>query len=227
MPQKNDAIKSLCTLETVKRTALVYLLVIISFPVAAQKGAFRSLSAPEKRWVLTHPFIARTCYRIAKNAQQLTDSLVKAGVLDTQANGTNQDAFRHCCWMALLVQEVSASKARRLGKVHEAGNYYQYVHRKTEEGVLPDSMATVMDLANNETGIAIGTALRKSTNGNANKQQVVAAVSDAVFSGKCVQLRRDSAGNFIGCDGTVLQDTTWKGKWNIPKCLDASAAVKR
>lgn len=217
----------MCTLETVKNILLVYIAVIFSFPAAAQKGAFRSLPAPEKRWVLTHPFIARKCYRIAKTAQQLTDSLVKAGLLDTLTNGTGQDAFRHCCWMALLVQEVSASKARHLGKVHEAGNYYQYVHRKTEEGVLPDSMATVMDLANNETGIAIGTALRKSTNRNANKQQVAAAVSDAVFSGKCVQLRRDSAGNFIGCDGSVLQDTTWKGKWNIPKCLETSGAFKR
>lgn len=217
----------MCTLETVKNTLLVYIAVIISFPAVAQKGAFRTLSAPEKRWVLIHPFIARKCYRIANNAQHLTDSLVKTGQLDTLANGSNQDAFRHCCWMALLVQEIPAARARHLGEVHEAGNYWNYRHRKTEEGVLPDSMATVMDLANNETGIAIGITLRKSTNGNANIQQAVAAVSEAVFSGKCVQLRRDGSGNFIRCDGGILQDAAWKGKWNIPKCLEPSAGYKR
>jgi hypothetical protein len=217
----------LCTLETVKNILLVYLAIIISFSAAAQKGAFRSLTPPEKRWTLTHPFIARTCYRVAKNAQHLTDSLVKAGQLDTLANGSNQDAFRHCCWMALLVQEISAKRARHLGNIHEAGNEWTYRHRKTEEGVLPDSMATVMDLANNETGIAIGLALRKNTNGKASAKEIAAVVSDAVFSGKCVQLRRDSAGNFVRCDGRALQEETWKGKWNIPKCLEPSTGVKR
>ena len=216
----------MCTLETVKNTLLVYIAVFISLPAVAQMAGFRSLSAPEKRWVLFHPFIARKCYRVTKNAQQLTDSLVKAGQLDTLANGTSQDAFRHCCWMALLVQEIPAARARHLGKVHEAGNYWTYRHHKTEEGVLPDSMATVMDLANNETGIAIGAELRKKTNGKANKQQLVAAVSDAVFGGKCVQLRRDAAGNYLRCDGRVLQAEEWKGKWNIPKCLEPSAGFK-
>lgn len=225
--QEQGASKSLCTLETVKNTFLVYIAIIFSLPAVAQKGAFRSLPAPEKRWVLAHPFIARKCYRIAQTAQQLTDSLVKAGQLDPRANGSNQDAFRHCCWMALLVQEIPASRARHLGEVHEAGNYWTYRHRKTEEGVLPDSMATVMDLANNETGITIGIALRKSTNGSASKQQVAAAVFDAVFSGKCVQLRRNSSGNFVSCEGRELLPEAWKGKWNIPKCLEPSAGVTR
>lgn len=129
--------------------------------------------------------------------------------------------------MALLVQEIPAARARHLGDVHEAGNYWTYRHRKTEDGVLPDSMATVMDLANNETGITIGIALRKNTNGTVNTMQVVAAVTDAVISGKCIQLRRDSTGNFVRCDGRVLQTEEWKGKWNIPKCLEPSAGLKR
>lgn len=217
---------TLCNLETMKSRVLVCLAVLFSLKVPAQVKAFRSLTPPEKRWVIAHPFIAQKCQRLARQAAHFADSLARKGQLDSSPNGSSQDAFRHCCWMALLVQKIPAKKAKRLGEVHEAGNYWTFKHHQTEDGALPDSMATVMDLANNATGIAIGIRFRAAKQKTVSSDTLVKEVLLAVQQGTCVQLKRDASGNFTDCSGNALPEETWKGRWNIPKCLEPSSVKK-
>ena len=209
-----------------KRCILVCVSLFFCFSLCAQRKGFNTLTPPEKRWVLFHPLIASRCYAMAQLAQAITDSLVVAGKLDTAKTGSNQDAFRHSCWMGLLVQKIPAKKAKHLGEVHEAGNYWTFKHRKTEGNLLPDSMASVMDLANNLTGIATGLKFKKEHPGKLQVNLLVTNILTDVENGKCLQLKKDIHGNFTDCSGSVLTNSLWKEKWNIPKCLEPSRKTK-
>src|SRR5690242_2677899 len=122
-------------------------------------SGYCSLSAPEKWWVIWHPFVAKKAYRISLEARTVADSLRTSPVLDGDANGGQVDAFRHSYWMARLSQSMCWKKARSLGKAHEKGNYKSFKKGKMEEGTLPDSASGAMDLYNNKVGIEIGRSM--------------------------------------------------------------------
>lgn len=192
-------------------------------------AGFRSLSGYEKRWVVAHPFIAKKAYRCSIRARQVTDSLEKAGVL-SDGMGGQLDAYRHAYWMAILVQEISARKARKLGEAHEKGNYRTFKRGELEDNVIPDSMGSVMDLVNNAAGIQLGLKYREKPGSRDTADPVLplpleTQVLHAVWNGELYILKKDAAGNWLDCNGKLIDLTTYSRKWNIPKCLVRSNEI--
>lgn len=194
-------------------------LLFFSSAIAQKKPAkgFASLSRPEKCWVLAHPFVAKKAFRSSLKARAAADSLGKSGAM-TGANGGQLDAFRHAYWMALLVQDMSAKKALKLGRAHEKGNYLGWKKNKSEEGRRADSLSCVMDLRNNEIGALIG---KNCSSVNA----LVDSVKFAVWNGRLTILKKDAEGNLLDCQGNMVDITLYDRKWYMPLCLVKSNEI--
>ncbi|HEU4718349.1 MAG TPA: hypothetical protein VFU15_10970, partial [Bacteroidia bacterium] len=214
------------TTEMMKRSGFVLLaLLLLQVEMHSQAAvkSFRGLSRPEKCWVAAHPFIAKKAFRCSVEARAVSDSIGKTGTLK-DADGGQLDAFRHTYWMALLVQEISPRKARKLGEAHEKGNYLGFKKGKQEDNSRADSMACVMDLRNNETGIQLGTAFGNDT--SATKKSLVDSVVASVKKGNAVILSKDANGNYLDCEGNRIDLTLYEKKWYVPKCLVKSDQLK-
>jgi hypothetical protein len=182
--------------------------------MSAQSNAFRqfkSLSCPEKSWVIFHPFKAKKAQRITKEVQLFVDSVKQIGIIGVDNNGGKLDAFKHAFWMARLTKAIGARRTRKLGRAHEKGNYIQFKKHELEDSALPDSISSEMDLRNNEIGISRA------------KQIAVGSLSASLLKlaeeGCLFTIKKDENGNFLNCDGSILSIKDWYGKWNIPKCL--------
>lgn len=188
-------------------------------PAGAQStfSKFRQLSRPEKWWVMTHPFVAKKGLSITRAALTVTDSLRTTGILGNDIAGGKLDAFKHSYWMATMTQGIGARRARKLGKAHEKGNKREFKARKLEEGILPDSVSSAMDLWNNEQGIALGRHYKKESLHNLRKALII-----SIEAGEMRVIRKDDKGNYLDCSGTPINMGLWRGKWGIPKCLVAS-----
>lgn len=177
--------------------------------------SFRKLSCPEKWWVVTHPFIAKKAFHITMEARQKSDSLVNTYLLDKDPLGGQVDAFRHAYWMARLAQSMKWKKALSLGRAHEKANKISFRKKEAdEEGLLPDSVSSAMDLFNNEVGVAIGCNFKSYT-----KEEIYQTVIQSIRSGKLKVIFKDGNGNELNCDGNVLDKNNYTGIWGIPKCL--------
>ena len=192
---------------------------VVSCQIEAQSGlkSFFKLSGPKKTWVLFHPFKAKKSLLIAKEAQKVTDSIAKTNLLDGDKNGGQVDAFRHAYWMARLRQEIGKNAARSLGKAHEKENYLTFKKRKLEDGTVPDKISSIMDLYNNEEGLKLITRRSKIS-----KKGLIYRIVNAIHLGKMKIIRKDNRGNFLTCDGKLINTQSLKGKWENNKCLVAS-----
>jgi hypothetical protein len=195
---------------------LFFSLIIFSFPVYSQKNlTFWSLSGPEKWWVITHPFVAGKAKKITTEARIVSEEIRKDSLLDHDSNGGRIDAFRHAYWMARLSQNFCWKKALSLGKAHEKGNYRQFKNgKKDEEGSLPDSISSAMDLFNNRAGASLG-----CENASTNKEELKKLIIVQILEGKMVIISKNPQGIPIDCNGNLLEQSTWSGIWDIPKCL--------
>jgi hypothetical protein len=186
------------------------------FSQSSSKGFF-SLSGPKRTWVLFHPFKAFKSLRISKETNRVSDSIRKTNLLDGDASGGQVDAFRHAYWMARLHQEIGKSAARSLGKAHEKENYITYKKRKLEDGVVPDEISSEMDLYNNEQGLKLSSRRSK-----VSKVSLIYKIVNAIKAGKFKVIKKDKKGNFLTCDGEVIDNEDLKGKWKNEKCLISS-----
>jgi hypothetical protein len=175
---------------------------------------FKQLQPPVKRWVIFHPFIAKKTFKISKRALFVSDSISKAKW--DLVPGRKGDAFRHGFWMASLATHISAKKARNLGKAYEKGNYRQFKRGELEDGAIQDSIASAMDLYNNEVGIGIADSLLK--NAIFTEKARINAISNGISNGdfKIVSMQN---GQMLDCNGNILPEREWKGKWNNKRCL--------
>lgn len=174
----------------------------------------RKLSSPEKTWTVVHPFAAFRVYKISNHCDEIYNLANKTAELDTFINGGTLDAYRHVFYMAAFSQKVKPNKVRKLGRAHEKGNYLQFKNSKLEDGELPDSLSSVMDLRNNEIGIELG---------NTYKQQSLTELNQRVLTeiklGKVYVLKRNNKGEYVTCNEQTIELSEYKHKWNIPKCL--------
>lgn len=196
---------------------------ILHFSLCAQENrkAWGSLSRPEKRWTIFHPCKARVVFRCAQRARFVTDSLEKAEVLK-DGNGGQLDAFRHAYWMALLMNEGLKEKAvRKVGLVHERGNYVDFKTGKLEDGERSDSMASVMDAKNNDVGITIGKQFMKGD----KTSSLIRLIIMNIWDGNLFILSKDALGNYLSCQNQMIDLTSFKDKWSIPKCLVKSNGI--
>lgn len=198
-----------------KEQALILLLILFcGFQCLVAQSSFRKLSRPEKCWVIFHPSKAKKALKITKEVQVVVDSIKKSGVIGTDNNGGNLDAFKHAYWMACLTLEIGRKEALKLGKAHEKGNYLQFKKNQFEDMTLPDSVSSEMDLSNNEFG-----AFSLGNCKNLSKITVQKKVMDGLANGKLTVIKKDEQGNFLTCNGAVINMKDWTGKWGIPKCL--------
>lgn len=197
----------------------IYLLIVSFFFssfIFAQSNwkKFKKLSPSKRMWVLFHPFKAKKAQIISEEAYRIADSIKNSPLLDGDASGGQVDAFRHAFWMASLRQEIGKNAARSLGKAHEKENYRTYKKNKLEDGIVPDKIATTMDLFNNEAGLTLS---RKNT--KAAKNGLIYKVINAIHSGKLKVIKKDNNGNFLTCKNAPISQKSLKGKWENNKCL--------
>lgn len=176
--------------------------------------SFKKLSCPEKLWVVTHPFIAKKAFHITQIAQKETKKVMAENLHDKEVSGGQADAFRHAFWMALLVQEISARKANKLGKAHEKGNYRDFKKNRLEEEEVPDKISSEMDLWNNQAGILIG-----EKHCGSDKEQLKQFVIKAIRNGEMKIIKKDDEGNFLDRDGKIISLESILGKWENNKVL--------
>lgn len=181
---------------------------------------FFRLSAPEKRWVYAHPFIAGKAMRISEHAKKVGEALADSSDLDKYSNGGQLDAFRHCFWMASLCLEIKEKKALKLGIAHEEGNEKDFKKRQNEDGDLPDAVANAMDLWNNQ----IGSVLIQEAP-EVSEEVLIFAVKTAVTMGRCKIIKRNEKGQFLSQLGTVVTHEDWHGKWINSRCLVSSDQI--
>ena len=125
-------------------------------------------------------------------------------------------------WMALLAQKINPRKAQKLGIAHEKGNYIDFKRKRAEDGILPDKISSAMDLYNNEKGLQLG-----YNNRYLPMDSLKALVIEEIKDGQMIIMYKDSLGNYLQCDDTIIQASDYQYLWNIPKCLIPSAGKKR
>jgi hypothetical protein len=187
--------------------------------VLAQSAAasYFELSGPEKFWVITHFLKAKKAFEITGEVLKTTDSVSKTGLLDPNLNGGQLDAFKHGFWMASLTRSIGKKAALKLGEAHEKGNYQDFKNRRKEDGMVPDKMASEMDLFNNRAGAALALDPSSETTG-----ELIHIIAEAIKAGRLKILKKDSRGNFLNCQGDVISEEELKGKWETAKCLVGS-----
>jgi hypothetical protein len=194
----------------------VFMLLLVCFCAGQTPVAGRS----EKIWAVFHPVAAIKVKRISRNCNVLYSEVLHGKKLDTLENGGKMDAFRHVFYMAAFAQKILLHKLRKLGEAHERSNYRAFLKHKNEYGGLADSISSVMDLRNNDLGLALGCNYRSVT-----LTQLKELATDAVLSGKGVIIRRNSRGYPESCHGVPVDENDDRGKWNRERCLVRSDHV--
>ena len=195
----------------------LFFLVVFCLRIHAQK---LTISAYEKRWAALHPFAAVKIKHLNKTLTTIYTEIKLSGELDSFSNGGKLDAFRHCFYMAAFAQKIKIQKLRSLGVAHERGNYEQFLKSYVEEGEVPDSLSSVMDLRNNELGFAIGLAYQ-----NVDLNALKMIVIQKIKSGDAVIMNRNKQGFYLDCNNLILEIPKLKLPWNLPKCLVASNII--
>lgn len=207
---------------TIPKSTLLIVVCFFSLNNSAQTSLsdFFKLSPPKRIWVFFHPFKAKKSLEISKEVQRISDSIKSSNLLDGDAAGGQVDAFRHAYWMARLKQEIGESAARSLGKAHERENYLTFKNNKLEDGVVPDKIASDMDLWNNEQGLQLVSKKTLIT-----QKALIFKIINAIQSGKMKIIKKDAEGNFLECNGKVIEKKSLLKKWINTKCLVDSNSI--
>ncbi len=158
--------------------------------------------------------------RITAKVLVLYEQVKKDSILKGPESGGQLDAFRHALWMALLTKHIGEKRALKLGKAHEAANRLQFEMHKTEDGVLPDSVSSAMDLMNNTLGASLGKRNKKAPD-----RLFVNLIVQQIKEGKFYIIQMNAAGNWLTCEGNIILLKDYFHQWNIPKCLVPSNQV--
>lgn len=203
-----------------KKRATIILLLFLSTQLTAQSNweKFWKLSTTHQIWVVTHPFKAKKASQISMEATKVSDSVAKTDLLDKDTAGGQVDAFRHAYWTARLQQEIGKRAAISLGKAHERDNYRTFKKKQTENGIAPDQASKEMDLFNNKVG------LRFTKKGIPSaKNELTQNIVDAILIGDLKVIKKDTAGNYLTCDGELIPSSALGNSWHNNKCLISSS----
>ncbi len=204
-------------------------LCLLAFLTSVSQVNVKSLSRAEKWWAFKYPFAAKKAKKISVEVIEYCNALAqKDSFCGSDLNGGKLDAYRHTYWMARLCEVMKPRKAYSLGFAHEKGNRQYFKKHKEEDGVMPDSMMTVMDLVNNQIGIEVGTWLAwNPSSGEYSIEKTRQVVMERLKTGDLRILLKDEDGNFRTCDKKKIDMNKYKGKWNVPKCLVKSSTTLR
>ncbi|MFT6166629.1 MAG: hypothetical protein ACJAV5_000623 [Vicingaceae bacterium] len=181
--------------------------------VYGQRSAWKKLGYAEKRWVLTHPFIAKKAYQSTQQVSVVMDSLKANNFFEgNTSSGSQADAVRHAYWMAGLSAQIGTRRALKLGKAHEKKNKRDFKQGNLEDQFLPDAAAMDMDLRNNEKGAEIGQ----------NKQTLLDNVLKALKNGELCWIKQNENGEFLDKNNQVIPLKEWSGKWDNERVLTST-----
>lgn len=189
------------------KSVLFFCLMAFTF-VSGQK-----LSHYEKRWAFYHPIAALRVKQISKKCFKIYNQPIITAQLDKNANGGKLDAFRHTFFMAAFAQKIKVKKIKKLGIAHEKYNYKQFLKNEVENGELPDSLGTIMDLKNNDLGFEIGIKYK-----NEDLVKLSEIVIAAINNGEAAIIKRNKVGDYVDCNGNAIILPKQK-KWSNNKCL--------
>ena len=192
---------------------LIFLFSLNIFSQSSVNGFF-DLSSPEKWWVVTHPFKAKKAYHVSNEVLKSTDSIGRLGIVGSDKNGGQLDAFKHSYWLARLSQVIGSNSAIKLGKAHEKGNHQTFKKHQLEDGTFPDEISSKMDLFNNDVGVLI-----VAQNKNLTQKELIDIVISDIKNGKMKIIKKDEFNNFLTCDGVIIPRGSLLGKWKNEKCL--------
>ena len=195
---------------------LLLLLVISSSLFAQEKINFDNLSKGEKHWALWHPFAAKKAKKIIPLVRAEVRKKIEEGKIDSLIHGGQADAYRHALWMALTAKKIGVKKARRIGQLHEQRNKEAFYKSEVEDGSLQDSISCLMDLQNNDLGIAYGDSYKQLPD-----DEIAAMVLTGVLNGEFFMLFRNKKNEFMDCEGNVVSnhDRLKNKTWYLPYCL--------
>jgi hypothetical protein len=197
-------------IQNIAMLVLTFCVSTISF--SQHQVKLRQLSKYERRWVITHPFLAVKAKRCAERTKIICDSLERKGVL-SDSNGGQLDAFRHIYWMYLLRTTIRPDAARKLGVAHEKGNYHQFKKGRLEDGARPDSLGSVMDEKNNQIGLQL------AADSSISKSNVIDQILKVIWNGDSYIIKKNAQQQRLSCAGTVVDYSKYKLIWNLPGCL--------
>ena len=182
--------------------------ILIGFSASAQHS-WNNLGGGEKLWIVLHPFSAKKAQRITKGALKDLDSLKSSNYFKGNTNsGSKADALRHTYWMALLSDKIGPRRAIWLGKAHERKNEKDFKKKAIEDGLLPDFMATQMDLRNNRIGSDLGAGCIVCSD-----LQLLKTCIDLLEEGELVYIKQNKKGEFLDNEDIVIPTNEWSGKW--------------
>lgn len=187
-----------------------WILIILVFIFCFQTK-FKAILLPDFKWAMFHPISAIEVKKITKKCDKFYYNPNLKVLLDSFESGGKLDAFRHIFYMTAYAQKIKIKKLRKLGIAHEKGNYKQFLKGKTENGELPDSISTIMDLNNNEIAFKL---YKKHNNLTLNELQNI--VINLINNNGAYVLLRNQLGEFVDCEGNKIK---YKKKWIINKCL--------
>jgi len=197
------------------KVKLLIVFVLFSLKLQAQSNweLFKSQSGPLKKWALLHPFKAKKAFEISEEVIKITDSIAATNLLDKGKAGGQVDAFRHAYWMAVLQIEIGKKAACSLGKAYERVNYRSFKKGILENGISSDFASKKMDLFNNKIGLQY--SVKRDTR---SKNGLVYKVINAIKRGDLKVIKKDSLGNYLTCNGSIILKEDLK-KWKNNKCL--------
>jgi hypothetical protein len=195
---------------------LLYILALLSpASISAQTKSFHNLSKHEKHWAIWHPFASIKIKNHQAEMYAVYKEVKQQKLLDTFENGGKLDAFRHTFAMAYFSKFVKTKKLRKLGKAHEKANYQQFLnHLPEEDGELPDSLSSVMDLKNNNIALSLANEVKKLSSEEI-KQKIIRLIK----AGGVFIIKRNAQGLYVDCNNQIIPSEKIKGIWNVPKCL--------
>lgn len=171
-------------------------------------------------WAVSHQVSAVKVKSISKKCTRVYSVSKTSAKLDGFFSGGKVDAYRHAFYMAAFAQKIKVRKIRKLGMAHEKTNYRQFKRGIKEEGELPDSLSTVMDLYNNELGFKIGSEFK-----NISLSELSDKVISSIGNGEALIMKRNKSGEYLDCKNKILLLEEVQGKWSNSKCLVRSDYV--
>jgi hypothetical protein len=189
-----------------KKWVLAFILIIFCW-----QTKYKAISFQEFKWAIFHPIAAIKVKQITKKCNIYYYNPNLKVQLDSFESGGKLDAFRHIFYMTAYAQKIKIKKLRKLGIAHEKGNFKQYLKSRLENGELPDSISTVMDLNNNEIAFTL-----QNKHKNLSLIELQNIVIKLINKNGAFTILRNQFGEFVDCEGEKI---ILKKKWNINKCL--------
>ncbi|MDP2385924.1 MAG: hypothetical protein Q8M29_06115 [Bacteroidota bacterium] len=190
-------------------------IILIVFVVFASCSDFKQLGKNEKKWVYKHPFAALKIKKVKKGCDAFYAGMKNNPDLDTYENGGKLDAYRHMFYTLMFTTKVKERKVISLGIAHEKDNYLMFLKNQKEEKELADSISCEMDLLNNMEALNVIQKMQREISFEKASQACV----NHIKTGYAYFIKRNEKGNYVRCDGSIINMKEYAGKWDIPKCL--------